>query len=1207
MVKKSRKIYFLGSAIIALATLFLVYFLLIVTGVVQVKNEIITISSGSIEATYNGEPVKCEEVEVTQGELRKGHTIEAIYTGKVVNVGSAANTYTFRIIDSEGVDVTDKYTITKLEGTITVNKRPISLRASDAYKEYDGTPLISNSKEYTWVNGSLIDGHTIEVSSYGERTEAGIGENQLDVQIYDANGNLMTQNYDIQVVPGALTVNPVPIVVSSGSANKRYDGSPLTESFWQLEHGKLLDLDNDGEADHKIEAETCGTVTEPGKVDNTFKYIRVIDIKTGEDVTHNYDIDPQHGTLEIKAVSLVFKSKDIYKYYDGKPLTPNKDDVELFSGTLFEGHYFEVVMEELTEVNAGKYDYKFNIIIKNQEGDIITDNYDWEPQYGTAEIRPADLSIKTGTKSSEYNGQELYCKDYEIISNDFKNGAFNEDGNYVLENGDTLIIVDYTKAINVTYDKLNKVQGVDNVITFKVVSKDGVDVTKNYNIKDTMVCGVLTISQKTIKVFTPDVIEKYAGQNVKCDSSKINEVVVKTDELYTGLIEGDKLMCSGFSSELTPKAGLSILNVPIVKIVNEKGDDITGNYVISPEEYGKLSYEKITIMVESHSSDKEYDGQKLTCYAYDINIGGSKYEVIYENGDYKYYLIKEDGQKEMKDSFMEGHSIEFINNSYRIDGGKTTNKFSFKVYISIEENNQKKKIEVSDIFDKTTYFGELLVNKQVLYVHTANENFIYNGDYQYCDDFEFVDYNGFPMLIDENQLGIDIVTTDSTVVKNVTSDSGVNNEIDFEVYTKGTDSISPNYTIQIKKYGKLVVSKYTLILETENEYFVYDDNNPDTVFTSETKTLAIYDPNFGSQPIAILDSNSTNCDISSTGDIFSIGDRWSSISKSLGEVINEPLEISIKNFMDTEVSNNYSFVKNYGKLVVTNPNYDGTVSPSKIAIPYSVTQGDVVDMNYAIQAGVVSKDAIIDIPDGYTCTYKIEGSASTPGVHKDALKIVDFKLYSINDLNTPVNINGAGHRIKLMTSDIVIYEHTVTLTTESASKVYDGEEFNGKDFNVTVSGLAAGHRYEVVESSYTKVKRYGNTKNEVSIIIYDENNKNVTGEYYIDQHFGMFKISKRDVYLTFDDPFVEKQLFIINTKGVSATQDDFDPESYQLIDIVDGHKIVSFSTDNVLETGQYEITKFKIVDQEGKDVTNNYNISSDEIFIFIEYVGLETN
>ena len=33
-----------------------------------------------------------------------------------------------------------------------------------------------------------------------------IKENQLDVQIYDENGNSMTQNYDVQVVPGALTV-----------------------------------------------------------------------------------------------------------------------------------------------------------------------------------------------------------------------------------------------------------------------------------------------------------------------------------------------------------------------------------------------------------------------------------------------------------------------------------------------------------------------------------------------------------------------------------------------------------------------------------------------------------------------------------------------------------------------------------------------------------------------------------------------------------------------------------------------------------------------------------------------------------------------------------------------------------------------------------------------------------------------------------------
>ena len=243
MVKKSRKIYLLGSCIIALASLFLVYFLLIVGGVVQVKNEIITITSGSIEATYNGELVKCEEVEVTQGELRPGHTIKASYTGGLINVGYTANTYSYIIQDSEGVDVTNKYTIEKLEGTITVNKRPISLKADNASKVYDGTPLSTNSTNYTWISGDLIEGHNIEVSSHGEQVDAGVGENQLNVEIYDEDGNVMTQNYDIQVIPGALTVNPITIVVSSNSGGityKKYQELPLSERekgfmvpYWQ--------------------------------------------------------------------------------------------------------------------------------------------------------------------------------------------------------------------------------------------------------------------------------------------------------------------------------------------------------------------------------------------------------------------------------------------------------------------------------------------------------------------------------------------------------------------------------------------------------------------------------------------------------------------------------------------------------------------------------------------------------------------------------------------------------------------------------------------------------------------------------------------------------------------------------------------------------------------------------------------------------------
>ena len=64
MVKKSRTIYIMGSIIIGLASIFLVYFILISTGVIMATNEYLIISSGSISAVYNGEEVKCEELQI---------------------------------------------------------------------------------------------------------------------------------------------------------------------------------------------------------------------------------------------------------------------------------------------------------------------------------------------------------------------------------------------------------------------------------------------------------------------------------------------------------------------------------------------------------------------------------------------------------------------------------------------------------------------------------------------------------------------------------------------------------------------------------------------------------------------------------------------------------------------------------------------------------------------------------------------------------------------------------------------------------------------------------------------------------------------------------------------------------------------------------------------------------------------------------------
>ena len=1190
MVKKSRKIYILGSAIIALASLFLVYFLLISTGVVQVKNEIITITSGSIEATYNGEPVKCESVEVTQGELRKGHTIEAIYTGKVVNVGSAANTYTFKIVDSEGVDVTNKYTIEKLEGTITVNKRPISLRGSNAYKEYDGTPLSTNSKEYTWVSGSLIEGHTIEVSSHGEQTDAGIGENLLDVQIYDANRNVMTQNYDIQVVPGALTVNPIPLVISSGSANKRYDGTALTEDFWQLEHGNLLDLNEDGTPDHRIEAETNGTITEPGKADNTFKYIKVLDIETGNDVTHNYDIDAQHGVLEIKSVALVFKSKSIYKNYDGKPLVANKDDVELFSGELFEGHYYEVEMYELTEVNADKYDYEFKVVIKDQNGLDITDNYDVEYEYGKAEIKGADLAIKTGSDDKEYDGKPLSCEKYEIMSSEFSNGEFTEDNEYILENGDTLIVVDSTKVIDVSFDKYNKLQGVNNVIEFKVLDKDGKDVTKNYNIKDNLSYGTLMITQKQIKVETPSETFEYDGKSHSCSEDPKTTVKVYTDELYDGLVNGDVFKCTELSSLLTPDQG-SVLNVPTYKIFDSEGKDITLNYSVSQDKYGKLSYSKKNITIISEKGTKEYDGTPLSVH--------------------KYSFIIDEKQYEMDDKFLDNHFIEYTNISEATNAGTVIkNRFEVKIYTYVEVKGVEKKVDVTERFSITKELGELLVTPQKIFVKTLSGTFTYDGQNHYVDNFTLCDDT-----LDLKTLGISIKVISKTEVKDATSNYGKNNDLKFKVLSldkngEPTDKENPNYIVEIEEYGKIIVNPYMIIVWTNTFDYKYKKGvkqsgiNGGLLVCEDVDYRDFINGDYSLTSGQLLNNiNKPSCNLK-TGDTLVIGDVWTSIE--LGQVVNKPQFLDIYEIVgDKTVStkSNYYIYEAYGYITVTNPNYDFTIAPTKIAVPYSETNGEIVNTEYAMANNLISSEIIgldVLIAQGYTYDVVIEGSASKPGTYEKVLKIVDFKLYDKDGKLIDI-VGTEGYRIGFMENDIVIYEHTVTITTKTVTEVYSGKELNGKDYEVTVTGLASGHSYIIKQDSYKNIKNVGQVTNKVSIIVKDQYGNDVTSSYYMINKFGTLNITPKEFSIIFDDPYVEKDLSSTDIKGVEATEKDFE-YSYEVVDLAPGHKLISFSTDYALSSGEYDIIEYKIIDENDNDVTKNYSVYSDPIYIYVNIV-----
>ena len=101
----------LGSIVIGLVVILLVYFIMIAVGLIQVSKNHIVITTSSADKMYDGEALSADGWELVAGELLAGHTIEGEVTGTQTEVGESENFVVITIYDSEGADVTGTYEI----------------------------------------------------------------------------------------------------------------------------------------------------------------------------------------------------------------------------------------------------------------------------------------------------------------------------------------------------------------------------------------------------------------------------------------------------------------------------------------------------------------------------------------------------------------------------------------------------------------------------------------------------------------------------------------------------------------------------------------------------------------------------------------------------------------------------------------------------------------------------------------------------------------------------------------------------------------------------------------------------------------------------------------------------------------------------------------------------------------------------------------
>ncbi|MBQ9890003.1 MAG: DUF11 domain-containing protein [Firmicutes bacterium] len=190
----------------------------------------ITVTADDDEKLYDGTPLSNDGYTV-DGELPEGHTIEVVVEGTITNAGEEPNEVISVIIrNADGEDVTDQFAdIVKVAGTLTVNKRQLTLTSASDEKVYDGTPLTND--EVTISGDGLAPNETITFDVTGSQTQVGSSENTFtyefgkkaaDTNIFKrilravglmaddepAEGTepSMADNYDIAVVYGTLTV-----------------------------------------------------------------------------------------------------------------------------------------------------------------------------------------------------------------------------------------------------------------------------------------------------------------------------------------------------------------------------------------------------------------------------------------------------------------------------------------------------------------------------------------------------------------------------------------------------------------------------------------------------------------------------------------------------------------------------------------------------------------------------------------------------------------------------------------------------------------------------------------------------------------------------------------------------------------------------------------------------------------------------------------
>ncbi|MEG2022291.1 MAG: hypothetical protein RR087_11005, partial [Oscillospiraceae bacterium] len=225
-----------------------------------------------------------------------------------------------------------------------------------------------------------------------------------DVRVYQ-NGVEVTEKYSVSLVAATLIIKGMPILITSGSGAKEYDGKALTET-------SAIAKPNFPKGYAPVYTFT-GAQTEVGTSKNTFTYAFPQGVNG-----NNFDVTLKEGTLTVnpkkppvpseKPIEITVKADDAEKFYDGTPLKAAKGYT--LTGKLSDGDRLVVTYGETEITNAGSAKVTPHAVVMHGEEDV-SQYYNINCIAGTLKVKPRIVNITPISAEKAYDGTPLVAND----------------------------------------------------------------------------------------------------------------------------------------------------------------------------------------------------------------------------------------------------------------------------------------------------------------------------------------------------------------------------------------------------------------------------------------------------------------------------------------------------------------------------------------------------------------------------------------------------------------------------------------------------------------------------------------------------------------------------------------------------------------------------------------------------------------------------